>query len=167
MIHIYGGDGKGKTTASVGLLLRALGAGKKVCFFQFLKDGSSCEIKLLKDLANVYVCPEVHGFFPTLSDEEKKEVIKECNDLFECLISKTSDFDIIILDEILDAVSMEIIYENILYNFLINNKEHKEIILTGRCPSEKISDIADYITQMKKIKHPFDKGQKARLGIEM
>ena len=167
MIHIYCGDGKGKTTASVGLLLRASGAGKKVMFVQFLKDGSSSEINNLKKFANVLVCPVSHGFYHTLPEKEKLEVAGDCTCLFEKMLGLCDTCDMIILDEVLDACSLEAIDEERLYNFLLTKKDNIEIVLTGRNPSNKILDIADYVTEMKKIKHPFDKGAKARKGIEM
>ncbi|MBE7029461.1 MAG: cob(I)yrinic acid a,c-diamide adenosyltransferase [Ruminococcaceae bacterium] len=165
MIHIYHGDGKGKTTASVGIAIRALGADKKVVFSQFLKSDSSCEIKVLDKLLDVKICKNKHGFFPQLNDKEKAEVIKEQNDLFS-ILEDTTCLDLLIMDEILDAVYLNIIDEKKLIDFLIKKRETTEIILTGRNPSDDILNLADYITYFKKEKHPFDSGTGARLGIE-
>ena len=164
MIHIYHGTGKGKTTAAIGLSVRAVGAGKKVVFSQFLKCKNSNEIKVLNDLCKILVCDKARGFYHTLSDIEKEQVKIEQQKLF-CEVINT-DADVIIMDEILDLCDLLLIDEKELISFLENNKDTKEIILTGRNPSDEIKNIADYITNMEKEKHPFDKGCSARYGIE-
>lgn len=169
LIHIYHGDGKGKTTASVGLAVRALGAGKKVIFTQFLKNGTSSEIKILKALNNIYVysLSTNRGFYKKQNDEEKKLTKKECKELFDKALKHSENgIQLLVLDEILSAVGYGIIDEKKLTEFLKNKPLELEVVLTGRKPSQNLTDIADYITEMKKIKHPFDKGIKARYGIE-
>ena len=166
MIHIYHGNGKGKTTASVGLAVRMAGFNKKVLFTQFLKCGTSCELDILKKCENITILckPKPHGFFITLSEEAKDEVKKECNDLFNEITNNTAS--LIVLDEILDAINLGILEEKKVISFLESKKENTEIVLTGRNPSEKMTGIADYVTKMQCEKHPFEKGIQARKGIE-
>lgn len=169
LIHIYCGDGKGKTTAATGLAVRAAGAEKKVVFVQFLKKGDSSEIKSLKKLERIEVCSlSTHlGFFKTLNDEEREETRHNHTLLFEKIILQTqSDTDVLILDEVITACNYQMIQEGELVDFLQKKPEHLEVILTGRNPSDKLLDMADYVTEMKKIKHPYDKGIIARSGIE-
>lgn len=168
LIHIYHGNGKGKTTASLGLSLRMAGLGKKVLFSQFLKCGDSSEIKALKEFEEVKVLcsPIPHGFFITLSDKEKEDVKREIGELFSKVKDEALDKDLIVMDEILDAVGLGLIEEEALIYFLKVQKEKSEIVLTGRNPSDNLRKSADYITNMEKEKHPFDKGYPAREGIE-
>ena len=169
LIHIYCGDGKGKTTAATGLAARAAGAEKKVVFVQFLKKGDSSEIRSLKKLDQIEVCSlSTHlGFFKTLNDEEREETRQNHTLLFEEIILRSqSDADVLILDEVITACNYQMIQESELIDFLQKKPEHLEVILTGRKPSDELLDMADYVTEMKKIKHPYDKGIIARLGIE-
>ena len=101
MIHIYHGNGKGKTTASVGLAIRAAGAGLRVVFVQFLKNGSSSEIKILKNFVQVEYCQECNKFTFQMNDEEKAVVTKKHNQMIEKAFE--SGADVIILDEFIDA----------------------------------------------------------------
>lgn len=172
MIHLYVGSGKGKTCASYGLALRALGSGLKVSVFSFLKSKNSGEITFLKQInenfgyPHINISPKDHKLFFLLSEEEKNEVKCEICDLFsnfkQALLKE--DYDLIILDEIVDAVNLELIDEDELISLLSERKA--EIVLTGRNPSEKLSAIADYISDVNKIKHPYDNGISARKGIE-
>ena len=172
MLHLYIGNGKGKTCSAYGLALRALGNGFKVGIFSFLKSSDCGEIKLLKKLAEsdsnlcVNISDKKHGFFYTLSQEEKNEVICETNSLFKDFeaILKEGTADLIILDEIIDALNLGIIDENKLISLLKEKKA--ELVLTGRNPSEKLIEIADYVSDINKISHPYDKGVPARKGIE-
>lgn len=168
LIHIYHGTGKGKTTASLGLLLRMAGKGEKVIFSQFLKCGDSHEIQALKELKNVEIlcCPKPHGFYIALSDEERAEVKAEAVLLFEKIKENGENASLIVMDEILDAVNLDLIKEEDLIDFSIKQKQFSEIVLTGRNPSDNLREAADYITNMEKEKHPFDKGLPAREGIE-
>ena len=147
--HLYCGDGKGKTTAAVGLSVRASGAGKSVLFTQFLKDGSSSELYVLRALPNVKVlcCERNFGFFRSLQ--------------------KSADgVALLVLDEAVAACNHGLIEEAWLLDFLHHKPEDLEVVLTGREPSQRLLDAADYVTEMKKRAHPFDKGVSARLGIE-
>lgn len=169
LIHIYCGEGKGKTTAAVGLTVRAIGAEKQVLFAQFLKKGTSSEVNILKDFKNISILSlSTHrGFYKKQNDEEKRLTQKECRELFEDVIKQAQNgIQLLILDEIISACNHEIITEASLTDFLKNKPDELEVVMTGRNPSQKLLDTADYITEMKKIKHPYDEGVKARHGIE-
>lgn len=167
-IHIYYGCGKGKTTAAIGQAVRAAGSGLKVLVVQFLKDNCSGERKILERIPDI-TC--FHGKdqvkFVSRMNEEEKRNLKEYNENIMDEIGKVCDFfDMVILDEILCAVWLKVLNEDILLQFLERKKEGIEIILTGHEATEKVLKIADYVTEIRKIKHPFDKGVKARKGIE-
>lgn len=168
LTHIYCGDGKGKTTAAVGLSVRAAGCGRRVVFAQFFKDGTSGECALLESLPNIqFVRPErSFGFFWTLSDEEKAEA----RDFYTAHLHKAMDLareaDLLVLDEAMSACTHGVINEGELLAFLQEKPVGLEVVLTGRDPSEAMRAAADYITEMRKVKHPFDRGVGAREGVE-
>ncbi|MCL2675320.1 MAG: cob(I)yrinic acid a,c-diamide adenosyltransferase [Firmicutes bacterium] len=169
LIHVYHGDGKGKTTAAVGLAVRALGAGLRVHLTQFLKTDASNELKTLKTLKNFSLgdAPAKLPFYFQMNEQEKENYKKYAQSLFSAVenIAASGGADVIILDEILDAVSLGIIPETDLIRFL-QNKSGVEVILTGHSASEQILKTADYISKVSAEKHPFEKGVRARKGIE-
>ena len=170
MLHIYHGSGKGKTTAAVGLTIRANGAGMKTAFFQFLKNGSSSEISILEKLENntVMCCKECTKFTFQMNGSERENIRKIQNDMLKKaseLISGGS-VSLIVLDEFLDAYNKELIDKVIADDFIKNWSDKAEIIITGREPPAGMLEIADYVTEMKAEKHPYEKGITARKGIE-
>lgn len=168
LIHIYCGDGKGKTTASVGLTVRALGCNKKVLFAQFFKNGNSGEVGALKSFENLtYLKAEkTFGFFSKMNDEEKSQAKQYFNALLNDVIEKSKDYDMLVLDEIMSSYNYECINRDTLLNFCKENKNDIEIVLTGRNPAEELTQIADYVSCVQKVKHPYDNGVKARRGVE-
>ena len=168
LIHIYCGDGKGKTTAAVGLSVRAAGAGKKVIFTQFFKDGSSSEIGMLRGMSNITVChcQTVRGFFRNMSADERARAAADYGRLFEDVCALARDVDLLVLDEIISACNTGVVDEEAVRGFLANKPDGLEVVLTGRNPSEPLLALADYVTEMKKIRHPYDRGVLARRGIE-
>lgn len=164
-VHIYHGSGKGKTTAAVGLAIRMLGAGKKVCFCQFLKDGASSEINILKGLKNCKVMyyAEPLKFIQMMNEREKKT----CKAIETQLFARACDTecDLLVLDEVLDLINYDILDEQLLFYFL-DNRQDTEVVLTGRSPSIKLKKRADYITEMRCVKHPYEEGCLAREGVE-
>lgn len=153
MIHIYYGYGKGKTTSALGAGIRAYGAGMSVLLVQFLKDNKSGELSAVP--FDVYEAPSSLSFNPD------KSYLSWVNSSVEYV--KNSDYDLIILDELLDIVG-EFISVDDAVNLL--KSIDAELILTGHKEVKEIFKIADYITLLKKIKHPYDRGVKARKGIE-
>ncbi len=168
MIHIYMGDGKGKTTAALGLLMRACGAGCRSVFCQFLKDGTSCEFKALPCLRSIEVLSSegVLGFYPELSEDEKARVAKMQRELAFSAFEAVAKADVAVLDEFLWLVHFGIISEAEALTLIKSVPQTTELVLTGGIASEALVSAADYVTEMKKIKHPFDKGVSARRGVE-
>ena len=162
LIHLYFGDGKGKTTAAVGLSVRAAGAGKRVLFAQFLKDGSSSELNILRTLPNVEVacCTQNFGFFKAMDGQTYSAL------LGDVMRKSVGGVDLLVLDEAVAACNHGLIEEATLIDFLRRRPETLEVVLTGRDPSQHLLDAADYVTEMRKRKHPFDRGIAARRGIE-
>ena len=171
LIHIYCGDGKGKTTASIGLGVRAAGYGMKVVFTQFMKNNSSNELKILEKIDNIHMlfCDKEFGFVWNMTEQEKEDAKKEYTKQFEKAIDYAvkNNCDMLIMDEFMSCFELQFIDNNKALEFLRNKPEKLEVVLTGRNPSDELCEIADYITEMKKIKHPFDNGVNARNGIEI
>ncbi len=168
MIHIYCGDGKGKTTAAIGLAVRMAGFGGKMLFGQFFKDGSSSEISSLKLLPNVTTlhCHTIPGRYIRLNEQQRRQVAADYTAYLKNQLELAKDCDLLVLDEVISACNHGTVPEDMLTAFLDRLPEGKEVILTGRNPSEALVQRADYVSEVKKIKHPFDRGITAREGIE-
>ena len=169
-IHIYTGDGKGKTTAATGLSVRFAGSGGNVLFSQFMKDGSSGEIAVLKNIPHITVkfCEKCFGFSFQMNEEQKKQAALYYSDFFDDVIRQVVEggYGLLILDEIISTYNLNFIPQEKLVDFLKNKPQELEVVLTGRNPAQELVDLADYISEIKKIKHPFDAGIPARDGIE-
>ena len=167
-IHIYFGDGKGKTTAAVGQAVRAAGHGFRVLFFQFLKDNSSNERKILEQISNITCLPgrEQVKFVSRMNGDEKAELLHYNNKAMDEIVKFCSPFDLLVMDEALCAVGLKVLSEEKLISFLQHKPRGLEIVLTGHQVSDRMKEIADYATEMHKIKHPYDLGKLAREGIE-
>jgi len=171
MIHLYIGDGKGKTTAAVGQAIRALGWNKRVLFAQFLKSLDSGEIQVMKTLDNLALFrPEMRhkGFIWNMDERSLAETREDLRSGFFKLIeaAKENGNAMIVMDEILDVVACNFLSENELTNFMSAIDGETELVLTGRSASDKLKAYAHYITCFSKEKHPFDSGIPARKGIE-
>ena len=169
LIHIYCGDGKGKTTAAIGLAVRAAGAGKKVIFAQFLKNGTSSEIQILSRLDSVtpYFLSSHRGFIKNMNEKERENAQSDFTKLFRDVIQKAKEeADLLILDEAIASCNYGMIPEGELLIFLKEKPAELEVVMTGRNPSKQLLKLADYVTEMKKVKHPYDHGINARYGIE-
>lgn len=169
MTHVYTGCGKGKTSAALGLGLRAAGNGLKVIMIQFLKDGKSGELAALSSLANFSICSlchETNSFFWELSNAEKDVLKLKCEKAFsyaESLVAQDS-CDVLILDEVLDCITNQLLPPKRLCH-LIKSKTF-ELVLTGHVAPDEVVKLADYVSEISNIKHPFEKGLTAREGIE-
>lgn len=170
LIHIYCGDGKGKTTAATGLAVRAAGTDMKVLFARFLKNEESGELKILDGISNIEVLhlEKSYGFYSSLSDTEQLEMCKMYEELWRTIQKKvtTGDYDMLVMDEIMAAMGYDIIEEKEVLEFLEHKPEKLEVVMTGRNPSVTMIEKADYVSEVGKIKHPFDKKTGARKGIE-
>lgn len=171
LVHLYYGDGKGKTSSAMGIAVRAAGWDKKVCIFQFLKNQLSGEEISFKRFNNITVIKSLsdnNKFFWEMTDEQKKELKDRVLDLYLKLEKEIQEnkYNVIICDEILGAIENGLISENKLCNSLKNKPKNLELIITGRRASNKLIDLCDYVSEIKCIKHPFNRGIKARKGIE-
>lgn len=170
LIHIYCGDGKGKTTAAVGLAVRCAGRGNKVLLVQFLKSRDSGELYSLAKLPDIEVMrgKESKKFTFQMNEEEKHALLIEHNKMFEQVLAKikNSGYSLLILDEVIGALNAKVFEMPKLIEFLRHKPENLEVVLTGRNPAPELVEIADYVSEMRKVKHPMDKGIMAREGIE-
>ncbi len=168
MIHVYCGDGKGKTTAALGLILRHVGTGGKAVLAQFLKSTPTGELKTLETLGvPVYRNDLPHGFFPNMSNETKSAVRDLHNRTLEAVsqLAKTNMCSLLVLDELNSALALGLIDRDAVYA-LLDDHGDAELVITGRDPEPEILERADYVTEMKLLKHPYEKGVSARKGIE-
>ena len=154
LIHIYCGDGKGKTTAAVGLAVRAWGRGKRVVFTQFLKSKDSGD------------CPDHIKFTFAMSPEEREQAQKDSYELLTMAFAQAKQADLLILDEFFGALATGMLDQEQALSYLKKKPEGLEVVLTGRDPAPAFLSIADYVSEVRKQKHPFDNGISARLGIE-
>ncbi len=180
MVQIYYGNGKGKTTAAAGLALRAAARNWQVLFVQFLKDGTSGEIQVLRSLPDVAVATQQgkYPFFSQMTEEQKRQAGEEYRQLLErghTFLQEAEKADkgagnvtgrLLVMDEVLHALRYGLIEEKEVLDLLSYSSPKVEIVLTGYDPSEEILARADYITEMRKVRHPFDCGLVSRRGIE-
>ncbi len=170
LLHIYCGDGKGKSTASVGLAVRAAGSGLKVLFCQCMKDGTSSEVEMLRKLGISYCCCEEKlGFSWNMNPEQKKHACHVYTHLFEDVTRRAEEegVDLLVVDEFMSAYNCGFLCKETALYFLENRPEGLEIVLTGREPAPELLEMADYVSEIHKVKHPFDAGIPARKGIEL
>jgi cob(I)alamin adenosyltransferase len=166
MIQVYTGNGKGKTSAALGLAIRAAGAGLKIYIGQFLKRNDSSELNSLKKISNIKVEQFGSKCFiksePTKKDRKlaKKGLIK----VKEILTRKL--FDVVILDEINVALNLKLISQKEVIELINNVPKKTELVLTGCNAPGKIKKIADLVSEIKEVKHYYKSGIKARRGIE-
>ena len=171
LTHVYTGEGKGKTTAAMGLALRALGAGLEVRIFQFCKGQPSGELRALSKIAPGIVkrveC-DVKKFEWDMTPSEKEAWAEAQQALFDeaCEAACDKDVDIVILDEALGAVSSGAIDEGQIIYLMGHKYRGTELVITGRSAGPKLVSCADYVTEMRMVKHPYQAGVQARKGIE-
>ncbi len=170
LIHIYCGNGKGKTTAALGLALRAAGAGMRVHIFQFMKGNPTSEIESLKFIPNIAVSrlSKNFGFISLMTNDDKKKITMCHNNLLKTAHSQINgqQFDMIIIDEFFAAYNYGLVDRELAEHLVLNKEKNCELILTGRDPSEKFITAADYVSEINAVKHPYKNGISARKGIE-
>jgi len=168
-IQVYTGNGKGKTSAALGLALRAAGHGLKTFFGQFLKGQDYGELSSIQRLTSLITIQQFgrRGFIHVTEDPDIKDIRKAREGLEKCRrMMKSGKYHIIVLDEINVAVYFNLFKEKDIHDFLDERPEGVEVILTGRYAPQSFIDRADLVTEMKEIKHYYQKGIKTRLGIE-
>ena len=170
LVHIYCGEGKGKTTCSVGLTVRACGYGLHVLFMQFLKSGDSSELKILKSLPGIDVLgtKPIKKFSFQMTEEEKEETRQINAEQFADMVKmlENDHYDMLVLDEVLGSIEAGLLDDQLIVNFLKDRPEQLEVVMTGRYPTAELEELADYVSRIDKVKHPYDKGIPARAGIE-
>ena len=165
LLHLYYGDGKGKTTAAVGLALRALGSGKKVVVLQFLKGGQSGEIPLLEQLgAKIYRGKAGQKFVFQMNEAEKAATRDLQNR--NLAAATTEDADLLVLDEAGSAWELDMVDKALLQKAVLARPAAQECVLTAHAAPRWMLEAADYVTEMKCCRHPYQKGIAARKGIE-
>lgn len=165
LIHLYYGEGKGKTTAAMGLALRAIYAGKKVVILQFLKGRASGEIILLEQLGvKIYRGKYGNAFVSEMSDAERAETKALHMRNLQAAVAENAD--VLILDEVCAVWQLDMAERTRLREIVLQKPTEQELVLTGRKPAAWMIEAADYCTEMKCHKHPFQKGIAAREGVE-
>lgn len=166
MIQVYTGNGKGKTTAALGLALRACGAGLKVYIGQFIKGKTYSELKALKKFrANLTVEQFGRGCFIKTPGPVDKDLAQKGLKKINQIISERR-FDLVILDEINAALELKLFEVKDVLGLIEKTSPETELVLTGRNAPREIIDKADLVSEIKEVKHYFKKGIKARRGIE-
>lgn len=170
MNHIYCGNGKGKTTAAVGLAVRAAGAGMRVHIIQFLKASASSELNALASVPGITVerLEKDHGFAFMMNDQQKLETAQRHDEMLRNakeLISR-SEIDMLILDEFTDAYELGLLDKKLADSVALRHYDCVELIITGRKPSPEYFSQADYISEIQSVRHPYENGCAARKGIE-
>lgn len=171
LIHVYCGDGKGKTTAALGLALRAAGAGMHVNIVQLLKGRPTAELASLALLPNITV---VRGnpsgkFSFVMNAQEREQALALHNNLLGQALdaAQAGNFQLLIIDELMGALSAKLVDEALVKKLILEKPQALEIAVTGRNPPEWLLDAADYVSEVCMRKHPYTKGIPARRGIEM
>ncbi len=180
LVQVYTGPGKGKTTAALGLALRAVGHGLRVCFVQFMKGGSeSGERKAAERLApelemrafgsarwgDASKSPAGTPWWKLPPSEEDRARAQE-GIAFARQVVMGGEYDIVVLDEVLGALRAELVALEQVMELARGKPEHVELVLTGRAAPPEVLEAADLVTEMNAVKHPFDRGIEARRGIE-
>ncbi len=166
-IQVYTGDGKGKTTAALGLALRAAGAGARVFIAQFAKGRPSAEMAALQRFADLITIKQYGRgrFIVGEPDPEDVEAAREGLEEAQNVIA-SGEYSLVILDEANVAVDLGLLSVGALLSAVNAKPEHVELVITGRNAHERIIDRADLVTEMRQIKHYYSKGVEARRGIE-
>ena len=169
LIHIYCGDGKGKTTASMGLAVRAAGAGMRVHIVQLLKGSKTAELESLALIPNIRVTrpDRNYGFTFSMTDEDKAAITKCHNALLEEALRemKNDEIDMLVIDEFCAGYNCGLVDKALADEIILHKPEKCELVLTGRDPEQKYVDAADYVSEIRAVKHPYEKGIDARRGI--
>ena len=169
-VHIYCGNGNGKTTCGMGLCVRAAGYGYRVLIYQFMKDNTTSERKAMEKIPGITFVPGLkeEKFSFQMTQEEKEARKRFYKEKFREVTEKAEkeNYDVLFLDEVIYTIRAGLFEEQILVEWLKQKPEHLEVILTGQDPGEELLLCADYVSELKKIRHPFDRGLGARDGIE-
>lgn len=169
-LHIYCGDGKGKTTAATGLAIRAAGSGMRVLFARFLKNETSSEVSVLRKIPNIEIltASENFGFYRSQDEAVQAQMRAVYRKLWDELAEKaqTGKYQLLVIDEFMAADRYGLFPHEAALQFLKKRPKDLEVVLTGRDPKEDVLELADYISEVQKRRHPYDRKVAARKGIE-
>ena len=168
-IQVYTGNGKGKTTAALGLALRAAGHGLKTYFCQFLKGQDYGELEAVRKLSPLITIEQFgrKGFIHVTENPDQEDIDRARNGLRQCArMMESGKYRILVLDEVNVAVHFNLFSEKEIHDFLDKKPQDMEVILTGRYAPDSFIARADLVTEMKEIKHYYKEGVQARKGIE-
>ena len=171
LVHIYTGDGKGKTTAAVGLGIRAWGRGMKVLMVQFLKGLESGELITIRGLGDGFVVNSgepMRKFTWNMNETELEQAAALQKQQLEYAWNeiKTEQWDLLILDEIMAAITTGMVPLDNVLSLIESKPEKLEIVMTGRNAPDRLVEAADYVSEIREVKHPMRNGIAARRGIE-
>lgn len=169
LLHIYTGEGKGKTTAAMGLASRMLGHGRKVLIAQFMKQPNSGELKALKQLGSTVLETSPMQGFTYQMDEDALRRTKERQSQDLARIAQAIDEiqpDLVVLDELAVALAYSLVPKQEALDLVKKALTFGEVVVTGRGASEELRDMADYVSRIEAEKHPYEEGIQARKGIE-
>jgi cob(I)alamin adenosyltransferase len=168
LVQVYTGNGKGKTSAAFGLSLRAIGRELKVYIIQFIKGGFDYgELYIIDKLPNLELKAFGRGKFVTEKPPEKEDIkfAEEALQLSREVV-ESGEYDVVILDEVNVALNLKLIKLDTILELIKSKPKHVELVLTGRYAPNEIIEAADLVTEMREVKHPYNKGFQARKGIE-
>lgn len=166
-IHVYTGPGKGKTTAALGLSLRAVGAGFKVYMIQFMKGRRYSELDAVENLSNFTVVQYGRDEFVSKENPEQIDIdLAQQGFAHAQEIVKNGKYDMVILDEINVAINYNLVSLEDVLKLVEEKPEKVELVLTGRYAPPELVKIADLVTEMLEIKHPYQKGVLGRKGVD-
>lgn len=170
LIHIYCGNGKGKTTAALGLAVRAAGSGMRVHIVQMIKGNPTSELSSLEQIPNISVSrPHRNfGFTSSMSEDDKAQLTEIHNSLLDEASEKmnSGEIEMLIVDEFFAAYNKGIVSRERADRIVFEKSEQCELVLTGRDPDARFISCADYVSEINCVKHPYEHGIKARKGIE-
>ncbi len=166
LVHIYTGEGKGKTTAGMGLVVRALGRGLKVKIIQLFKRDTGEQFFFKNKEVEYLQFKPLHPYFKNYDEGELKNLKKEVGKFLEEALKDIKDYDLILIDELGPGLNDRIINEELCLGIIENKPKNVELVLTGRNFPQSLIGKADYVSNIDKIKHPYDKGILARKGVE-
>jgi len=168
VIHLYLGNGQGKTTAAMGLALRMLNDKQRVLLVSFLKNGESGEAVWLRENSDIeHIYQEgLSKFVKDMDNNLLQETIEKQNNLLAEALKRKEQYSTIILDELTDAIDLGIITKEKAIVTIKELRESCEVVITGHSADEELVSMADYCTEFVNKKHPYEKGVKARKGIE-
>ena len=169
-LHLYTGDGKGKTSAAMGLALRMLGHGQPVVIAQFMKDGTSGELRAIKSLPRVHIFEgaRMKGFVFRMTEPQLEEARRSQTEAVNRLIGEIIQWEprLTVLDELSVAIATRLIHEEDAWRLIDTALRFGDTAVTGRYASARLEEKADYVSRIEAVKHPFNEGQPAREGIE-